>query len=160
MLSNIIEIPKPFVTCYENALRECTCTSMNQTARSKWWLQVRGIVGEVTNWQPMADVWRLSNTKTWNKFTRSEWKKLQKWQIYCVTQLMLSTFEKLSSPIFCCLSVRCQASVSPDQIYTYSNIYRHTSPLLTLYHLIPSITNLGKTSTEKKRFLSGIARIT
>ena len=35
-----------------------------------------------------------------------------------------------------------EASVTPDQISTFSNIYRHTSPLLTLYHLIPSITNL------------------
>ena len=67
---------------YHHALRECACTLMNQTERSKWWLQVRGIVGEVTNWQPLADVWRLSNTKTWNKFTRSEWQNLQKWQMY------------------------------------------------------------------------------
>ena len=55
----------------------------------------------------------------------------------CVTQLKLYTFKKLSSTIFCCLSVS-QASVSPDQISSFSNIYRHTSPLLTLYHLIPS----------------------
>ena len=60
---------------------------------------------------------------------------------YCVTQLMLYTGDKLSSTIFCCLSV-CQASVTPDQISTFSNIYRHTSPLLTMYHLIPSSTNL------------------
>ena len=82
MLSNIIEIPKPFVKCYENALRECTCTSMNQTERSKWCLQVRGSVGEVTNWQPTADVWRLSNTKTWNKYTRPEWQNLHELKIY------------------------------------------------------------------------------
>ena len=37
---------------------------------------------------------------------------------------------------------RCQASVTPDQISTMSNIYRHTSHLPTLYHLIPSSTNL------------------
>ena len=49
----------------------------------------------------------------------------------CVTQLMLYTGDKLSSPIFCCLSV-CQASVSPDQISTFSDIYRHKSPILTL----------------------------
>ena len=52
----------------------------------------------------------------------------------CVTQLKLDTVEKLSSPIFCCLSV-CQASVSPDQMSTFSNIYRHTSPLLTQYNI-------------------------
>ena len=55
---------------------------------------------------------------------------------FCVTQLKLHTVDKLSSSIFCCLSV-CQASVWPDQISTFSNIYMHTSPLLTLYHLIP-----------------------
>ena len=59
----------------------------------------------------------------------------------CVTQLMLYTGDKLSSTIFCCLWV-CQASVTPDQISAFSNIYRHTSPLLTMYHLIPSSTNL------------------
>ena len=59
----------------------------------------------------------------------------------CVTQLMLYTGDKLSSTIFCCLSV-CEASVSPDQISTFSNIYRHTSPLLTQYNLILSSTEL------------------
>ena len=47
------------------------------------------------------------------------------WKPYktnCVTQLKLYSFDKLSSPIFCCLSVT-QASVSPDQISTFSNIY-------------------------------------
>ena len=52
----------------------------------------------------------------------------------CVTQLKLDTVEKLSSPIFCCLCV-CEASVTPDQISTFSNIYRHTSPLLTQYNI-------------------------
>ena len=64
---------------------------------------------------------------------------------HCVTQLKLYTVDKLSSPIFGCLSVSvwvCEASVTPDQISTFSNIYRPTSPLLTLYHLIPSSTNL------------------
>ena len=61
--------------------------------------------------------------------------------INCVTQLKLYTVDKLSGPIFYCLSV-CEALVTPDQISTFSNIYRHTSPLLTLYHLIPSRTNL------------------
>ena len=37
---------------------------------------------------------------------------------FCVTQLMLYTGDKLSSPIFCCLSV-CQVSVAPDQISTF-----------------------------------------
>ena len=36
---------------------------------------------------------------------------------HCVTQLKLYTFDKLSSTIFCCLSVS-QASVTPDQIST------------------------------------------
>ena len=72
--------------------------------------------------------------------------------IYCVTQLMLYTGEKLSSPIFWCLSV-CQASVSPDQISTFSNIYRHTSPLLTLYHLKPSSSNLYWPSTSQYRHI-------
>ena len=49
----------------------------------------------------------------------------------------LILYKELSSPIFqSCLSV-CQASVTTDQISTSSYIYRHTSPLLTLYHLIP-----------------------
>ena len=52
----------------------------------------------------------------------------------CVTQLKLDTVEKLSSSIFCCLCV-CEASVTPDQISTFSNIYRHTSTLLTQYNI-------------------------
>ena len=67
---------------------------------------------------------------------------------YCVTQLKLYTVDKLSSPIFCCLYV-CQASVTPDQVSTFSNKYRHTSPLLTLYHLTPSITNLYWQNTSQ-----------
>ena len=70
----------------------------------------------------------------------------------CVTQLKLDTGEKLSSPIFCCLSV-CEASVSPDQVSTFSNIYRHTSPLLTLYHLISNSTNLYWSSTSQYRHI-------
>ena len=63
----------------------------------------------------------------------------------------LDTVEKLSSSIFC-LWV-CQASVSPDQISTFSNIYRHTSPLLTMYHLISSSTNLYWPSTSQYRYI-------
>ena len=37
-------------------------------------------------------------------------------------------------------SVVCEASVSPDQISTFSNIYRHKTPILTLYQLIESRT--------------------
>ena len=70
----------------------------------------------------------------------------------CVTQLKLYTFEKLSNTIFCCLWVS-QASVSPDQISTFSNIYRHTSPLLTIYHLISSSTNLYWPSTSQYRHI-------
>ena len=51
-----------------------------------------------------------------------------------------------------CQSV-CQASVSPDQISFFSNIYRHTSPLLTMYHLIPSSTNLYWPSTSQYRHI-------
>ena len=69
----------------------------------------------------------------------------------CVTQLMLYTGDKLSSTIFC-LWV-CQASVTPDQISTFSNIYRHTSPLLTMYHLISSSTNLYWPSTSQYRHI-------
>ena len=58
---------------------------------------------------------------------------------YCVTQLKLNTVCKLSSTIFCCLHM-CQASATPDQISTFSNIYRYTSPILTLYQLIESRT--------------------
>ena len=39
-----------------------------------------------------------------------------------------------------CLWVRFQASVSPDQTSTFSNVYRHKSPILTLYQLIESRT--------------------
>ena len=60
-------------------------------------------------------------------------------EYHCVTQLKLDTVEKLSSSIFCCLCV-CEASVTPDQISTFSNIYRHKSPILTLYQLIESCT--------------------
>ena len=66
----------------------------------------------------------------------------------CVTQLKLYTVDKLSSPTFCCLCV-CEASVTPNQISTFSNIYRHTNPLLTLYHLISSSTNLYWPSTSQ-----------
>ena len=66
--------------------------------------------------------------------------------------LKLYTFDKLSSSIFCCLWV-CQASVTPDQISTFSNIYRHTSPLLTLYHLISNSTNLYWSSTSQYRHI-------
>ena len=62
-----------------------------------------------------------------NNFSASKW-----FSSHCVTQLKLDTGEKLSSSIFCCLSV-CQASVSPDQISTFSNIYRgwyQTLPLV------------------------------
>ena len=65
---------------------------------------------------------------------------------------MLYTGDKLSSPIFCCLSV-CEVLVTPDQISTFSNIYRHTSPLLTMYHLIPSSTNLYWPSTSQYRHI-------
>ena len=68
------------------------------------------------------------------------------WIKNCVTQLKLYTLCKLSSPIFCCLCVS-EASVSPDQISTFSNIYRHTSPLLTQYNLILSSTELYWPST-------------
>ena len=71
---------------------------------------------------------------------------------YCVTQLMLYTGDKLSSPIFWCLCV-CEASVTPDQISTFSNIYRHSSPLLTMYHLIASSTNLYWPSTSQYRHI-------
>ena len=47
----------------------------------------------------------------------------------------------------------CQASVSPDQISTFSNIYRHTSPLLTIYHPISSSTNLYWPSTSQYRHI-------
>ena len=56
------------------------------------------------------------------------------------------------SPIFCCLYV-CQASVTPDQISTFSNIWRHTSPLLTLCHLKPSSINLYWPSTSQYRHI-------
>ena len=51
-----------------------------------------------------------------------------------------------------CESV-CQALVSTDQIFTFSNIYRHTSPLLTMYHLISSSTNLYWPSTSQYRHI-------
>ena len=69
-----------------------------------------------------------------------------------MTQLKLYTVDKLSSTIFCCLSVS-KASVTPDQISTFSNVYRHTSPLLTLYHLLPSNTNLYWPFTSQYRHI-------
>ena len=77
----------------------------------------------------------------------------QKNGCFCVTQLKLYTGYKLSSPIFCCLWV-CQASVTPDQISTFSNIYRHTSPMLTLYHVIPSSASFYWPSTTKYQTVS------
>ena len=65
-----------------------------------------------------------------------------------VTQLKLYTLYKLRSSIFCCLSV-CQGSVSPDQISSFSNIFRHISPMLTLYHIISNSTSLYWPSTNK-----------
>ena len=49
--------------------------------------------------------------------------------------------------------MRCEASVTPNQVSTFSNIYRHTSPLLTLYHLIPNITNLYWQNTSQYRHI-------
>ena len=45
------------------------------------------------------------------------------------------------------------ALVSPDPISTFFNIYRHTSPLLTLYLLISSSTNLYWSSTSQYRHI-------
>ena len=60
----------------------------------------------------------------------------------CVTQLKLYTGDKLSSSIFCCLWVSVWGIGNTQPNLHFSNIYRHTSPLLTLYHLKPSSTNL------------------
>ena len=49
--------------------------------------------------------------------------------------------------------MRCEASVTPDQISAFSNIYRHTSPFLTLYHLTPSSTNLYWPNTSQYRHI-------
>ena len=75
---------------------------------------------------------------------------------YCVTQLKLYTFDKLSSTIFCCLSVS-QALVTPNQISIFSNIYRHKSPILTLYQIIRvthSILGLVLTSFQGRQEIS------
>ena len=61
-------------------------------------------------------------------------------------------YQWLPLTIFCCLSV-CEVSVTPDQISTFSNINRHTSPLLTMYHLIPSSTNIYWPSTSHYRYI-------
>ena len=61
---------------------------------------------------------------------------------------MLYTGDKLSSSIFWCLAL-----VTPDQISTFSNVYRHTSPLLTMYHLIASSTYLYWPSTSQYRHI-------
>ena len=75
----------------------------------------------------------------------------------CVTQLKLFTLYKLSSSIFCYLwvseCVRHRQHPTADQISTFSNIYRHTSPLLTLYHIIPSSTNLHWPTTSHYRHI-------
>ena len=59
----------------------------------------------------------------------------------------------LRSPIFPCLVVwlfgRCPAMVTSDQICIFFNIYRHKSPTLTKFHLIPSSTKLYWPSTTK-----------
>ena len=47
----------------------------------------------------------------------------------------------------------CEATVTPDQISPFSNIYRHTSPLTTLYHLITSSTNLYWLSNSQYRHI-------
>ena len=73
-------------------------------------------------------------------------------KLNCVTQLKLYTVDKLSSPIFCCLSV-CEESGTLDFISTFPNIYRHKTPLLTLYHLIPSSINLYWPSTSQYRHI-------
>ena len=94
-----------------------------------------------------------ANLRTWRWFPYLEEKGgLSKHEGgSCVTQLMLYTGDKLSSTIFC-LWV-CQASVTPDKISTFSNIYRHTSPLLTMYHVISSSTNLNWPSTSQYRHI-------
>ena len=99
--------------------------------------------------EPIFHIFLLSPSPA---VTSSTKRNCQGWEgSYCVTQLKLDTVEKLSSTIFC-LWV-CQASVTPDQISTFSNIYRHTSPLLTMYHLIPSSTNLYWPSTSQYRHI-------
>ena len=54
-------------------------------------------------------------------------------------------------------SVVCQASVSFDQISTFSDIYRHKSPILTLYQIIRvthSILGLFLTSFQGRQEIS------
>ena len=73
---------------------------------------------------------------------------VQLWlNIFCSSQPSLVHW--LSSPIFPCSVVRCPAMVTSDQISTFFNTYRHKSPILTQYFLIPSSTNLYWPSTTK-----------
>ena len=72
---------------------------------------------------------------------------------YCVTQLMLYTGDKLSSSIFCCLSV-CQASVSPDQILPYNHFL--ASKTDNLVHLEASPNKITKSMIMKLLNLGGL----
>ena len=44
-------------------------------------------------------------------------------------------FNNMAHPYLWVSESVCQASVTPDQISTFSNIYRHTSTLLTQYNI-------------------------
>ena len=132
-------------------VRTCACfwkpsRTRSQNKTQTWIIRVR-----VCNFN-VPPLWGNSETPTQRSFWYLRSSCVWFSQINCVTQLKLYTLDKLSSSIFCCLLV-CQASVTPDQISTFSNIYRHTSPLLTMYHLIPISTNLYWPSTSQYRHI-------
>ena len=88
----------------------------------------------------------------------SIWQLILQLELYCVTQLMLYTGDKLSSPIFCCLCVRhrCHPTKSPFSQYIQAKKpFADPEPpntkqyqlILTKYQRISSYTDPEPSST-------------
>ena len=111
-------------------------------------LEKAGMIQTVTEIEEFRDLKLESNPKL---KILNQWYFM--WSPTWIAQLKLYTGYKLISTIFCCLWV-CEASVTSDQISTFSNIYRHTSPMLNLYHVIPSSASFYWPSTTKYQTIS------
>ena len=131
--------------------------------RSKLWqtfVQMRKRSNFSHRWQPLR-VWILMSQSvfailSWSKerlrlalMTRVVQNLAQVWSyMNCLNFLVYTSWVALY-PVVC--EWVCQASVEPDQISTFSNIYRHTSTLLTQYNPIPSYTDPVPICTNQHR---------
>ena len=84
---------------------------------------------------------QTSNLGLTKRILRSVFGCLTSISSYCVTQLKLWILDKLSSSIFCCLSISSGSGIGDTRPkLQFFNIYRHKSPILTLYHQVSSST--------------------